>query len=139
MKKFFQIALSISALAPSVVLARDPGTPSCADTVKACFVASSTDRSKCFLDVSKSPSCVDLPLGDLTARRAAMIPPEPTGLEVAPSPLGPQVVDKTCVENFDNEWSSVMIQGPLTGQMLRQLNSKLAACVQVAPQNFLRP
>ncbi len=133
------LLLLLTLLMPALASAREPGTRSCADTVKECFVSSHEDRSKCFLEASKGPSCTHTPLGDLTARRWAMLPSEPTGTEVAPSSTGPQLVDKLCVENFDNEWSSVLLQGPLTGEMLQKLNAKLASCVQVEQKNLLRP
>ena len=112
----------------------------CVKLISECFASAGDDRSNCFLSSAKAKSCDETPLGKLTLRRWAMSPSQEfAGREAPPAFLGPQLVDKVCISNFDNEWSSALIQGQVSLDAIKQLETKLSGCVQEAPGNLLRP
>jgi len=110
----------------------------CSQMVRACLSRASESRDVCFESASVSPACIGSEVGELSAKRshfAPMLPPEEQG----PAFLGPEIVDRGCLENFDRQLEITLGMGPLTSELRDSLSSQLDRCNQVAPSDLYRP
>lgn len=114
-------------------------TAECASMLKECFTRTSGERTSCFLMASAHTFCESSPLGSLAFSRGSLgssASPE----DNAPAAfLGAQPVNQLCIKNFDNSWSSALVQGVPTESQIEQLNTTLERCVVKAPGEMLRP
>ena len=128
-------AICTGAVTPS---ARAFDEDDCSQMVKACLSRQSESRDVCFESASVSPVCIGSEVGELSAKRshfAPMIPREAEG----PAFLGPEIVDRGCLENFDRQLEITLGMGPLTSELRDSLSSQLDRCNQIAPSDLYRP
>lgn len=56
-----------------------------------------------------------------------------------PAFLGPQLINRTCVTNFDTAWSAALVNGPLSKQTIAGLSATLDECAMPEAQSIPRP
>ncbi len=128
-------ALSIGALATQ---ARAFDEEDCSQMVRACLSRPTETRDVCFESASVSPICVGSQVGEIAAKRSHFAPMVPRG-EEGPAFLGPEIVDRGCLENFDVQLGATLEMGPLTSKRRDSLSSQLDRCNQMAPSDLYRP
>lgn len=111
----------------------------CTDLVKECFAYSGAARDNCFVTVAKHPFCRDSEASHLSARRAELSAILPNDAESGPSLLGPQLMDRACVSNFDNAWLSALVKGALSPETYATLRQSLEACARTSASDMMRP
>jgi hypothetical protein len=111
----------------------------CSLLVRGCLSRPSETRDICFESSSASPACIGSQIGEIAAKRSHFAPMLPRGENEGPAFLGPQVVDRTCLENFDRQLELTLDMGPLTSERRRTLSSQLDRCNQMAPSDLFRP
>jgi hypothetical protein len=110
----------------------------CSELVKECFAYSNTERESCFRAVASHSFCHDARAGDLATKRSqfsSSTPPEDDG----PSFIGQQLVDRPCVENFDNSWSGALVKGVISDEQYATLEKSLRECSKAPSSDLLRP
>jgi hypothetical protein len=110
----------------------------CSEMVRACLSRPTETRDLCFEGASVAPTCVGSLVGEISAKRshfAPMIAPREEG----PAFLGPQIVDRGCLENFDIQLGTTLESGALTSERKNALSSQLDRCTQIAPPDLYRP
>ena len=110
----------------------------CSEMVKACLSRPTETRDVCFESASVAPACVGSQVGEIAAKRSHFAPMNP-GLDEGPAFLGPEVVDRGCLENFDVALGATLEMGPLTTERRKSLSSQLDRCNQMAPSDLYRP
>jgi hypothetical protein len=110
----------------------------CSQMVRACLSRPTETRDVCFESASVSPSCVGSQTGELASKRSHFAPMIPGGDE-GPAFLGPEIVDRGCLENFDTSFGTTLEMGQLTSERKRSLSSQLDRCNQMAPSDLYRP
>lgn len=111
----------------------------CIDLVKECFGHAGSDRDTCFKTVSTNPHCKDSETSILATKRAEMSALVPDDADVGPSLLGPDLVDRQCIKNFDNSWMATLVQGPPSAETSSQLQQSLQACAKKSTSDVMRP
>ncbi|RMG42615.1 MAG: hypothetical protein D6719_06070 [Candidatus Dadabacteria bacterium] len=111
----------------------------CSELIKECFVSSDTERTNCFYSSATHPFCEGTALGKLAFKRWAMSPDRSSGKQPPPALLGPQLVDKNCLMNFDNSWSSALVKGGLGQARIKSLDQKLESCRKEISIELTRP
>lgn len=111
----------------------------CSLLVRGCLSRPTNTRDVCFESASASPSCIGSLIGEIAAKRSHFAPLLPEQEEQGPAFLGPQVVDRSCLETFDRQFEITLDQGPLTAEQRRTLSSQLDRCSQIAPSDLYRP
>jgi hypothetical protein len=106
--------------------------------VRACLSRATESRDVCFESASVSPVCIGSQVGDIAAKRSHFAPMVSRD-EEGPAFLGPQVVDRECLENFDVQLGATLEIGPLTSERRDSLNAQLDRCNQMAPPDLYRP
>lgn len=112
---------------------------SCLELVQECFAYASVERSQCFFAAASHSFCQGTQAGRITFRRWQMTPNQPLEEGSPYALLGPQIVDKSCLDNFDNLWSAQLIHGNLSRDTLARLESKLESCRRTPADQILRP
>ena len=92
----------------------------------------------CFESASVSPTCVGSQVGEIATKRSRFSPMMPQG-EEGPAFLGPEIVDRGCLESFDVQLGASLEMGPLTSKRRDSLSSQLDRCNQMAPPDLYRP
>jgi hypothetical protein len=111
----------------------------CVDMVKNCFARLPEDRSSCFYVASRASQCTNTETGALSYKRWAL-DPVPTGnAEPPPAFMGPRLVDRDCLANFDNRWSSELLRGDSTIASVKQLGDQLERCYKETAIDISRP
>jgi hypothetical protein len=140
MRKIHIISLCSSllcgAFVPTVANAVDE--EQCSEMVRACLSRPTETRDVCFESASVAPACVGSQVGEIAGKRSHFAPMNP-GADEGPAFLGPEVVDRGCLENFDIALGSILEMGPLTSEQRRSLSSQLDRCNQMAPSDLYRP
>ena len=111
----------------------------CVDLVKECFAYLKSDRDTCFKVVSKHSFCAGSPIAPLASKRWELSPILPSGVEMGPAFLGPQLVDQACLANFDNTWSAALVQGNVSAGSVEMLGTTLANCAKVPASEIVHP
>lgn len=111
----------------------------CVDLVKECFAHNGSARDTCFNTVAMNSSCKDSETGKLAANRAEMSALVPDDGEAGPSLLGPDLVDRECIRNFDSSWMASVVQGPPSTDTTSHLHQVLQACVRKSASDVMRP
>ena len=135
------VLLLILAAMPAAAISSATSEPGvrCTNEVRECVIRAKDSQDRCFLEASTNPVCANNPLATLSAKRWAMTPSRPSGLEAAPAFLGPQLIDQACLENFDLELSSTLLRGEPSSDTVKQLEAKLLGCKRTVPNNIFRP
>jgi len=111
----------------------------CSLLIRGCLSRPTSTRDVCFESASSAPACIGSLTGEIAAKRSHFAPVLPEGGDAGPGFLGPQVVDRTCLESFDRQLELALDLGPLNAEQRRTLSSKLDRCTQVAPSDLYRP
>ena len=111
----------------------------CAELIRDCFARSDSDLSNCFYSAAKHPFCEGSDLGKLAYKRWSMSPSQGGNENAPPAFLGPQLVDRECLSNFDNQWSSELIRGGISKDTLKKLEAKIDSCKKDTSIDLLRP
>lgn len=111
----------------------------CAQLAKECFAYTDNERENCFYVAGNHSFCAETELGELILKRWSMAPSQPKPDNTAYSLLGPELVNRECLTNFDNELSSLLIKGENFPIQTSQLSNKLDSCQQPPAVEILRP
>ena len=111
----------------------------CVDLVKECFAYLKSDRDTCFKAVSKHSFCAGSLIAPLATKRWELSPLLPSGVEMGPAFLGPQLVDQACLANFDNTWSAALVQGNISADAVGTLTTTLSSCAKVPASEIVHP
>jgi hypothetical protein len=111
----------------------------CIDLVRECFGHAGSARDVCFKTVSTNPYCNDSETSKLAAKRAEMSALVPDEADVGPSLLGPDLVDRQCIKNFDSSWMATLVKGPPSVETSSQLQQSLQVCVKKSASDVMRP
>jgi hypothetical protein len=111
----------------------------CLDLVKECFAYTAAPRDACFVAVSKHPFCANSESSRLAGRRAEFSALLPNDTESGPSLVGPQLVDRGCVTNFDNAWLGSLVQGTPSPETYTTLRQTLESCARASASDIMRP
>lgn len=116
-------------------------TAQCASMLSSCFALGAIEQGKCFFSAAHHPFCAGTTLGKISEKRAFMGQTLPGGTGTEPGFLGPQLVNTKCLENFDNRFSSVILQKEISLQDLADLREWLDSCSQDIdlPGEMMRP
>ncbi|MCB0335097.1 MAG: hypothetical protein KDD62_02290 [Bdellovibrionales bacterium] len=128
-----------AGMAENVAIELDGSLPQCREVVKSCFVSSDDEKSKCFFSASKHPFCEGSELGSLVFKRWAMVPHKIEGIQAPPALLGPQLVDKTCIGEFEDKLSATLQQNDIPTDSMNSLNTFLDSCSREVSDRLARP
>ena len=110
----------------------------CAELIKECFSYGEDQREQCFGTSASHTFCAGIELGSLARQRWQLSPVIPHGID-ASGLVGPQLVDRQCLNNFDNQMSGALVKGEISEQSVRILAVALENC-KIKPTNeLLRP
>ncbi|MEY4668834.1 MAG: hypothetical protein RL518_1533 [Pseudomonadota bacterium] len=130
MKHTHSIALFMALLAGTFLpCSTAVASSSCEDLVTACFVSSPEDRDTCIQTASAASVCETSTIHTLVAKRAQFATIKQLPLE-GPAFLGPQIVDRRCLEHFDTTWSAALVKGSLSQKSVTSLSAALDECAQ---------
>lgn len=113
---------------------------SCDELVKECFAYSGAERESCFKAVSNHSFCNDTSAAALATKRSqfsSLTPPEEES--DGPSFIGQQLVDRPCVDNFDNAWSGALVKGSISEEQYQALENTLRQCSRAPSSDLFRP
>jgi hypothetical protein len=113
--------------------------PQCANLIKECFAHGNTKRHNCFFSAATHPFCDGTDLGRLASKRWSMSPNRPGFTKDLRASLGPHIVDLECLKNFDNQWSSALIEGRTSTDNIQRLNKELNNCKREISNELVRP
>lgn len=113
-------------------------TASCQELIQDCFAAAAEQRDTCLQTVATNVSCTSSDVGALVTKRAQfstmkLVPDQ------GPAFLGPQIIDRRCVTNFDSTWSAALVKGPLSKERLASLSAALDECAASDIQSIPHP
>jgi hypothetical protein len=111
----------------------------CIELAKECFAYAGDARESCFNAVSGHPFCRETRTGQLAAKRAQFSSLVPPNDQDGPSFLGPNLVNRDCLHNFDNAWSVGLINGNSSAEEHQALERNLRRCARVPSSDILRP
>lgn len=111
----------------------------CLDRIRECFGYSGSQRSQCFYACANHSPCTGTTAGRLSLKRWALTPNNVPEADPTHGFSGPQMVDRECLANFDNQWSSELIKGRMSGDDFARLENKLEACRHSPANEILRP
>ncbi len=127
MKHARYIALTITLVAstavPPVVAAP---SNTCEELITACFVSAPDERDGCIQSAAAAHACRSSELHDLVEKRAQL-----SLIDQGPAFLGPQMVDRRCLAQFDTTWSAALVNGALTSASTASLSATLEECSKV--------
>jgi hypothetical protein len=132
-------AIVLSITSAAIVPAHASDEDECSLLVRGCLSRPTETRDICFESSSASPACIGSQIGEIAAKRSHFAPMMPRDEDGGPAFLGPQAVDRTCLENFDRQLELILDMGPLTSERRRTLSSQLDRCNQMAPSDLYRP
>jgi hypothetical protein len=116
----------------------EPAT-SCQELVQECLVSASEHRDSCLQTVAAHSLCTASPLGVLVAKRAQFTGIQLPSDEQGPAFLGPQIINRRCVDNFDTAWSAALVKGPLSQDTINRLSRSLEECSTAEDTTLPRP
>lgn len=128
-----------SIIAEDLAVEMDGSLPQCREMVKNCFVSSDDEKSKCFFSTSKHPFCEGSALGSLVFKRWAMVPHKVQGIQAPPALLGPQLIDKVCISEFENKLSATLQQNKISSDSMQSLDRFLDSCSREISDRLARP
>jgi hypothetical protein len=111
----------------------------CTDLVKECFAYSGQERDTCFKASAEHTFCHGTEAGALAGKRGQFSLLNPDDTLIGLSFLGAQLIDRTCLANFDTGWSGALIKGTPSREMHMQLESELQRCAHAPASDVIRP
>lgn len=111
----------------------------CIDLVKECFAYSGAPRDNCFQSVATHSFCRESDVSSLASKRAQFSAILPDDSQSGPSLVGPQLVDRECVHNFDNAWLSSLVKGEPSPETYTNLHKSLDRCARTSASDIMRP
>ncbi len=111
----------------------------CTDLVKECFAYSGQERDTCFKTSAEHTFCVGSDAGALAGKRGQFSLLNPDNNDIGPSFLGTQLIDRTCLANFDNSWSGTLVKGVPSKEVYAQLENELQQCAHAPASDVIRP
>ena len=125
---------TIASADTAIVSAAPTFNKDCNNQIKECFMQSGAQRSECFYLASQRQGCQKSTLGDLLNQRWSMTPDselhEENSSEGTSALMGPRLIDSTCIENFDSQWSAALMRGNLSETQVAGLRSILDGCAK---------
>lgn len=126
-----------TSLFPTTARALD--TAECAEMARGCLTRSKSAKDECFRTLSSSPLCVGSEIGELITKRARVSSAYPDSEDAGPGFLGPQILDRPCVDAFDARLRMSMMTGAPASSEMTSLSRFLERCVQPPSPNLYRP
>lgn len=111
----------------------------CEELVKECFAAAIDQRESCLHTVSTRPQCVSSEVGTLLSKRLQFSEVKPSDADLGPAFLGPQIINRRCVESFDTSWSAALVKGDLSADAVKALSASLDQCATHEDNPLPRP
>lgn len=136
----YKTLLLVTVLATGAITAAHAApNDACQDLVKDCFVEALEQRDACIQTVSTNSLCLSSEFGTLVKKRAQFSDGQPSVDDQGPAFLGPQMINKRCVSNFDTTWSAALVKGPLSADKISTLSKALDECVTPESKGLPRP
>lgn len=110
---------------------------SCSELLRECMTQQDEGRTACFQSTSSDERCAGTELAKLAFMRWTASPGTPG--EGSLALLGPQFIDKECIENFDNQLSADLIRGVLSRDETYALIARLEGCRKDGAEEMYRP
>lgn len=131
MKYTYSLAL-LGTLLVSAIFPYDSTAASstCEELITACFVSAPEARDECIQTSSTTAVCETSPIHTLVMKRAQFAPTNALSQE-GPSFLGPQIVDRRCVAQFDAAWSAALVNGSTSKDSVASLSAALDRCARI--------
>lgn len=139
MKQYILIVSALMLSAFSSPQTDSPAESACLGQVKSCFAFSEDDRDLCFQRAASAEECRDDVHGQLAAKRATFSSIAPEGTDDTVTAPDANLIDRECVQNFDNFWLSNIVNGSLSQDTLDNLHGLLAACTKSPSFEMMRP
>ena len=111
----------------------------CAALIEECFAHADPGRSECYYSASKHPFCEGSTLGMLAIKRWSMGPDRAHGEANPLALMGPRLVDRECLANFDSRWSAHLLENDYSEQTASQLSETLNGCARELSIELTRP
>lgn len=120
--------LALVVTSPSY--AEMPGGDSnqCITMMRECLAGAAFERSSCLYSVATHPFCEETELGKLAYKRWSMSSGHDADQDAPPSLLGPQLLDQSCIVEFDERLREAMSSPSLDTDIVRGLYSSLDGC-----------
>lgn len=111
----------------------------CSSRLKQCFALSASARDACFQKSARDSVCLDTREGALAAKRATFSSTNSNdGDDTSPTPDA-NIIDRQCVQNFDNLWLSNIVNGSVSDEMFSSLHTMLESCTRSSSYDIMRP
>ena len=117
--------------------AQDEGT--CSGQLLACFDLTEEARDLCFRNSAKLTSCRDTEEGRLATKRAAFSSSFSQSSDDGDAPSEATIIDRDCVENFDNFWLGSLVNGSSSRDAIFNLSQMLQGCARSSADDMMRP
>lgn len=128
-------ALCVGFIASTAYAVNEQG---CSEMVRACLSRPTQSRDACFESASVSPLCIGSHVGEIAGKRSHFAPMVSRD-EEGPAFLGPEIVERGCLDDFDVQLGAILEMGYLTSERKDSLSSQLDRCNQIAPLDLYRP
>ena len=97
----------------------------CEELITACFVSAPEERDGCMQTAAAAQACASSDLHGLIEKRAQL-----ALIDQGPAFLGPQIVDRRCVAQFDTAWSAALVNGAISREAVASLSAALDECAK---------
>jgi hypothetical protein len=115
----------------------------CNSLIQECFAYTDAARNQCFRASAEHSACSGTAAGALAAERLALSPDDQFAPDAVDGGslalLGPQLVDSECIEQFDMSWSSALVAGTITPDVIEKLKTRLVNCRTAAAIELPNP
>lgn len=111
----------------------------CSSLIKECFALSDEGRSNCFFSYAHHPFCEGTSIGKLSFKRWSMSSSPRSNASTSPGLLGPKLIDKQCISNFDNKFSVLLLGDSITNEQIERLVPDLDSCITEISIELSRP
>jgi len=129
-------ALVVSTLGLSV---HAESVSSCEERIQDCLVSASEQRNSCLQTAAASATCTSSRVGSLVTKRAHFTGIQLSPEEQGPAFLGPQIINRRCVDNFDSAWSASLVKGAISQETINRLTASLDECAPADGTTLPRP
>lgn len=130
MKHTHCIALSITLLVGTVTLCNSAlASSTCEELITTCFASAPDERDECIQTASATSVCETSSIHNLVTKRAQFTEMKQLPQD-GPAFLGPQIVDRRCLEHFDTTWSAALVNGSGARESLSSLLAALDECAK---------
>jgi hypothetical protein len=126
----------VSLAAPSSAL--PTGTmKACSELLRECMTAQDDGRTACLQNSASDERCAGTELARLAFMRGTAS--AGSGGDDSLALLGPQFIDKDCLNGFDNQFSADLIRGVISRDETNGLIERLEACRKDGAEEVFRP